>query len=197
MLKERFQNQLDEEFTNEDWLDCLDLGSLKTRFEICKDKDGEFRYIRAIQGHAGGVAPASSKSSSGGSGGSSNPTSIHPKAKFINMKKEISKEDRIWTFIPACQKCKRDSFETRISKCVTNVLRYHDQDEREADGAMHWNAFPPALKRRFQNPLEKEFTDEDGLHCLHLGSFKTRFEICKDDNGELRYIRAIQGHSGY
>ena len=41
------------------------------------------------------VAPASSKSSSGGSGGSSNPTSIHIKAKSIYVKKEIPKEDRI------------------------------------------------------------------------------------------------------
>ena len=29
----------------------------------------------------------------------------------------------------------------------------------------------------------------------YLGSIKTRFEICKDENGELRYVRAIQGHS--
>ena len=44
--------------------------------------------------------------------------------------------------------------------------------------------------------MEKEFTDEDWLHCFYLGSIKTRFEICKDENGELRYIRAIQGHPG-
>ena len=77
------------------------------------------------------VAPASSKSSSGGS---SNPTSIHPKAKSIYIKKEIPKEDRILTTIPGCQKCERNSFETRISKCVTNLVRHHDQDEREATG---------------------------------------------------------------
>ena len=50
------------------------------------------------------VAPASSNSSSGGS---SNPTSIHLKAKSIYVKKEIPNEDRIWTFIPGCQKCKK------------------------------------------------------------------------------------------
>ena len=42
------------------------------------------------------VAPASSKSSSGGSGTSSNPTSIHLKAKSICVKKGITKE-RNWT----------------------------------------------------------------------------------------------------
>ena len=81
------------------------------------------------------VAPASSKSSSGGN---SNPTSMHRKAKSIYMKKEIPKEDIIWTIIPGCPKCKRNSFETRISKCVTKMVRHHDQHERETDGARHW-----------------------------------------------------------
>ena len=103
------------------------------------------------------VAPASWKSSSGGSCGSSNPTSIHPKAKSMYMKKEIHKEDRMC----GCQKCQRNSFETRISKCVTNVVRHHDQDERETDGAMHWDEKLPVLKGRFKNQLEREITDED------------------------------------
>ena len=82
------------------------------------------------------------------------------------------------------KKYKGHSFETRISKCVTNIVRHHDQDEREADGAIHWNIILPVLRGRFQNQLEKDFTDEDWLHCPYLGSFKTRFEICKDENEE-------------
>ena len=102
------------------------------------------------------VAPASSKSSSGGgSGGSSNPTSIQPKANSISIKKEIPKEDRIWTAFPECQKCKRNSFETPISKCVTNTVRRLDQDEREADEEMHWDVILPVLKGRFKKQLEK------------------------------------------
>ena len=54
----------------------------------------------------------------------------------------------------------------------------------------------PVLTGSFRNQMEKEFTAEDCLHYLYLGSIKTRLEICKDENGELRYIRAIQGHSG-
>ena len=122
--------------------------------------------------------------------------SIHPRTKSIYIEKEIPQEDKIWTTIPGSQKCKVHSFETRTSNCVTNILRNHNQDERETDGAMHWNVIPPVLKGRFKNQLEKEFTDEDWLHCFQLGSFKTRFEICEDENGELKYIRAIQGHSG-
>ena len=67
---------------------------------------------------------------------------------------------------------------------------------READGAMHWGVILPVLKERFPIQPKKEFTDEDLPHCLYLGISKTRFEICKDENGELRKIRAIQEHSG-
>ena len=159
-------------------------------------KDESSGVLRETVASTKRVKPASSKSSSGGSGGSSNPMSIHLRTKSSYTKQEIPKEDRILTTIPKCQKCKRDSFETCISKCVTNIVRHHDQDERETDGAMHWNVILPVMKGRFRNQTEKEFTNEDRLHCLYLGSIKTRFEICKDENGKLRYIRAIQGHSG-
>ena len=82
---------------------------------------------------------------------------IREQSEFF-FKKEIPEEDRILTFILGCQKCKRYYFETRISKCVTNTLRHHVQDERETDGAMHWNVILPVLKGRFQNQLEKDFT---------------------------------------
>ena len=135
------------------------------------------------------VASASSKSSGGGS---SNPVS---KAKSIS-EKEIPQKDRIWTITPGSPKCKRDSLETRISKCITNMVRHHDQDERETDGARHWDGVLSVLKGKFRNQLDKEFMDEDWLHCLYLGMIKTRFAICKMKNAELRCSRSIQGHSG-
>ena len=72
------------------------------------------------------------------------------------------------------------------------MVRHLDEDERETDGAMHWNVKLLVLKGRFRSQLEKECTDENWLHCLYLGRIKARFEICKDENEELRYIRAIQ-----
>ena len=71
-----------------------------------KTKDESLGVLRETVASAIRVAPASSKSSNGGSGGSSNPTSIHPKAKSIYTKKEIPKEDRIWTisWMPKMQK---------------------------------------------------------------------------------------------
>ena len=34
------------------------------------------------------------------------------------------------------------------------------------------------------------------MHCFYRRSFKTRFEICKDEDGELSDIRAMRKHSG-
>ena len=44
--------------------------------------------------------------------------------------------------------------------------RHHDQDERVTDGARHWDGVLSVLKGKFRNQLEKEFTDEDWLHCI-------------------------------
>ena len=92
------------------------------------------------------------------------------------IKKEITKEDRIWTIIPGCPKCKRDSFETRISKCVTNMVRLHDQDKRETEGARHWDGVLSVLKGKFRNQLEKELVHRRGLAPLPL-SWKLQDEV--------------------
>ena len=109
-----------------------------------------------------------------------------------HTKKEIPREYRIWETIPGCQKCRNNFIETRVSRCVINMVRHHDQHEREEDGGMHVDIIFPVLKERFQIQRDKEFTNEDSLNCLHLGSFKTRFEICKDEDGGLKFFRAIQ-----
>ena len=76
------------------------------------------------------------------------------------------------------------------------MVRHHDQEERETDEARHWDGVLSVLKGKFRKQLETESSDEDWLHSFCLGSIKTRFEICQNENGELRYIRAIQGQPG-
>ena len=108
-----------------------------------KTKDESSGVLRGTVASTMRETQASSKSSSGGS---SNPTSKHPRTKSTYMKKEIPKVDRTWTAILGCQKCRGHSFETRISKRVAKIVRHHDQDEREADGAMHWNVFSSSIE---------------------------------------------------
>ena len=54
-----------------------------------------------------------------------------------------------------------------------------------------WRSHTSSIEKK----IGKEFTYEDWLHCLHRSRFKTRFEICKDEDGELSDIRAIRRHS--
>ena len=65
-------------------------------------------------------------------------------------------------------------------------------NEKQMERGIGDDVLLPVLKLKVQNQLEKEFTDEDWFRRLYLGSIKTRFEICKDENGELRYTRAKQ-----
>ena len=86
--------------------------------------------------------------------------------------------------------------QTRISMCVTNIVRHHDQDGRKADGAMHWDVVLPVLKGRFRKSTGEGIHRRGLASLLYLRSFKTRSEICKNENAELRKIRAIHRHSG-
>ena len=104
-------------------------------------------------------------------------------------KKEIPMKDRVWTTILGFpHKSKGNSIETLISKHVTYMVRHCDGDEREHDGAMHWEAIIPILRRKYQSQLKKECTSKDWIGYLFRGSYKTRFEICKDSEDEVVYI---------
>ena len=59
-------------------------------------------------------------------------------------------------------------------------------------GRCHANWERTVLRRRLGTGKS---SCEDWLHCFHRRRFKTRFEICKDEDGELSDIRAIRRHS--
>ena len=59
------------------------------------------------------------------------------------------------------------------------------KDEREEDGATLWDTTLPTLKKKFLSQLEKECKNTNWVERLSRGSYKTRFEICKDADGEL------------
>ena len=50
---------------------------------------------------------------------------------------------------------------------VTHVVRHRDRDEREEDGAMHWDAILPILRKKFQSQLEKESKNRSWVECLY------------------------------
>ena len=119
-----------------------------------------------------GVIPASSREP-GASWNDSELVSIHSRTESnrrdrniqIYTKKEISMKDRVWTTIAGFPHNKRHSIEARISKEVTHMVRHRDQDEREEDGAMHWDAILPKLRKKFQSQVDKECSDKDWIRC--------------------------------
>ena len=59
-LWKAFQKAGGQQFSDSDWLQHFCKGSNKTRFQHCKNSRDVLLYIRAIQGHTGGIviAPA-------------------------------------------------------------------------------------------------------------------------------------------
>ena len=55
VLLRKFERDEVQDFTDEVWLHKIFEGSSKTRMEYCKNKDGIFCYLQAIQGHSGGI----------------------------------------------------------------------------------------------------------------------------------------------
>ena len=82
-----------------------------------------------------------------------------------------------------------------VSKMVTKMLRHYDQDERQTDGSRQWDTIRPKLVKAFAQEGARDFDEGFWLHLIHVGSNKKRLEYCKDNNGSLCYLRAIQGHS--
>ena len=76
------------------------------------------------------------------------------------------------------------------------LVRHYDQDERETDGAVHWNSMGPKLRKAFHKAGGRKFSDSDCLQYIYEGSNKTRFQYCKNSQNVLLYIHAIQGHIG-
>ena len=67
-----------------------------------------------------------------------------------------------------------------VSKMVTRMVRHYDQDERQSDASLHWDAIWPVLLKAFAKHGARDFSDEHWLRLIHEGSSKTRFEYCED-----------------
>ena len=85
--------------------------------------------------------------------------------------------ERKWNDVPACRSFNGDSFSAEVSKFVMKLVRHHDQDERETDGAVHWNSMGPKLRKAFQKAGGQQFSDSDWLQYAYEGSNKTRSEL--------------------
>ena len=66
-------------------------------------------------------------------------------------------KERKWKSILAWTSFKGKPLSTAISKLVMRLVRHDDQDEREVDGAVHWNTISPKLMRAFGDKGARDF----------------------------------------
>ena len=103
----------------------------------------------------------------------------------------IPTEERIWWYVPCQMYATKESFP--FSSEVVNILR-HCPNLWEDDGATSWNVLVGFCSEAF--PETKTWTSKDWLSSPEQGATKVRFEYCLDNNDDVQYMRAIQGHSG-
>ena len=70
--------------------------------------------------------------------------------QLITQKKVFPLEGRKWNDIPAYKHFRGNTFEAEVSILVMRLVCRYDQDERETDGAVHWNSMGPKLWKAFQ-----------------------------------------------
>ena len=102
----------------------------------------------------------------------------------------IPTEERIWRYVPCQKYVTKDSFP--MISAVVNILR-HCPNLWEDDGAISWKVVIGFWSEAF--PETKTWTSNDFLSSLEQGTNKIRFEYCLDNNGDIQYMRALQGHS--
>ena len=73
----------------------------------------------------------------------------------------IPVEERKWNDILACQHFRGHTFEAEVSKLLVRLVRHCDQDEREADGTVHWKSIGPKLRKAFQKAGGHKFSGSD------------------------------------
>ena len=82
-----------------------------------------------------------------------------------------------------------------MSKRLSTLLRHGDLP-REEDGAIEFWRLKDCLRYEFEN--SRHWSDEKWKSRMAGGGGnKKRFQYCTDPSGqEIRYLRALQGHSG-
>ena len=79
------------------------------------------------------------------------------------VKETIPMGERTWIDILANKWHQEDALSTEIAKLVMRLGRHHDQDEREVDGAVHWDSMGPQLRNASLKYRSSEFSDLDWL----------------------------------
>ena len=77
------------------------------------------------------------------------------------------KEERKWNNILAYEHFRGHAFEAELTKLVMRLVRRYEQDERETDGAVHWNSMIPKLcGKHFRSPKGENSRTQIGFNTF-------------------------------
>ena len=85
--------------------------------------------------------------------------SVFPSHACLFTQRTILASNRKWKVILANSSC-GGALSTAVSKTVTRLVRHYDQDERQPDAAIHWDAIKPVLLKTFEKQGARDFSDK-------------------------------------
>ena len=83
--------------------------------------------------------------------------SVFPSHACLFTQRTILASNRKWKVILANSSC-GGALPTAVSKTVTRLVRHYDQDERQPDAAIHWDAIKPGTAEGRSKNREREIS---------------------------------------
>ena len=78
--------------------------------------------------------------------------------------------------MPANSSC-GGALSTAVSKMVTRMVRHYDQDERQSDAPLHWDATRPVLLKAFAKHGGRDFSDQQWRRLIHKGEQQDKIRV--------------------
>ena len=88
-------------------------------------------------------------------------------APVCYTKETIPTSEKEWKIVPAYPSLKGRTLSAAISKLVIRLVRHYDEEERETDGAVHWDTINPKLLRAFGHQGARDFSEKDWLQHIY------------------------------
>ena len=93
------------------------------------------------------------------------------------VKETILVSERKWIDIPANKFHEKDALSTEISKLAMRLECRRDQEEREVDGAVHWDSMGRQLRDAFLKRGEEDFSDLVWIKCISWGAARSGSDV--------------------